>query len=114
MVQLAQPTTGELVKRMKMKQEEEEAALAKDCTFQPALLAKKNERVGVLETEGVEDRLYREAAKRTDHLEKAKKEREVKEMEGCSFKPTIREGHNTYKVAAENTKPIYERVSFSS
>ncbi len=68
--QLAQPTTVEFRRRERVRQKKEEAELAQECTFHPALVAKQNDTISRLETEGVEGRLYREAARKADAVEK--------------------------------------------
>jgi len=102
--QLAQPNTAEMYKREKQHENELEKEFAKNCTFRPTLVAKKQES-DTLEKEEVEQRLLREAKRHAESIERAIKEKQEKELIGCTFKPKI----NTEKEA--QIKPIYERFN---
>ena len=75
---------------------------AETCTFQPKLEAKKTLseqskfRLGLSDPDALAKRIARQRQEKERKLEEAKREREYKELEGCTFAPQI---------SSENTVP---------
>ena len=100
---LAEPISKKMTRLGKIKEKEKEEEMAKLCPFKPTLISKKG-KDDFINAEDVEDRLFRDAKKRSDTVERTKKELEHKELKECTFKPEI---ISTTK--ASSIKPIYER-----
>ncbi len=75
--------------------EQSEEKFRKECTFKPFIrsisrrLAERADRVPISDYEQVVEEAQREQAARAERAEAAQREREVKEMEGCTFQPEI-------------------------
>lgn len=81
----------------------------KECTFQPQKVNGKTNKVGKVEKQELIDRLYRlDYIKKREMIKQmAQEQREIQEMDECSFKPKINQPYftNTSNVSQQNSLP---------
>jgi hypothetical protein len=100
---LAEPMSKKQSKLERLREKTMKEKMEKECPFKPTLISKQTKDQPIKE-EDVGERFMREAKRRADTIEKARRDVEANELKECTFKPSIKPTAKT-----SNSKPIYER-----
>eukprot|EP00826_Nyctotherus_ovalis_P013527 TRINITY_DN13680_c0_g2_i11.p1 TRINITY_DN13680_c0_g2~~TRINITY_DN13680_c0_g2_i11.p1 ORF type:complete len:726 (-),score=192.73 TRINITY_DN13680_c0_g2_i11:135-2312(-) len=105
LTRLYEPKIAEVQQREKLKRLKDDEEFHNTCTFQPQSFAFDSKG----SSQPVGERLYTDATQRLDKLKRGFRDRELKRLKDCTFKPDIERSSQSVKGNRISSKPIYDR-----
>lgn len=105
LAKLCESKTTEAQQREKLKRMKDDQEFRSTCTFQPLTLV----HAAGESFQPVDQRLYADAAQRVDKQRRGFRDRELRRLKDCTFKPDIERSSQSVKGNRISSKPIYDR-----